>query len=312
MRTLIAALVLGAVVACSAPTPPDRTETHVRVSPRTSTISVGQGVSLSAATIDSVGDSVGVAAVTWKSAAPSVASVTSGGVVAGLAPGVATIMATDSHGQKDSAVVTVIAEVCDGVQHSAQLHGTATFTYTYQATLNNITYVVNDQASMTFTVDSTGPDGNGGRYWMGSATGNGTEQESRTDHTSNTVQTLSGSGPLFVQDINFSHAVVDIDLNSCQYNIEGVPYIDVVASPTGGDLGPSWIGWFRTAWTPLDSTTHSQPLATHSVGWLKPNYFGATSWYVPLGFSSDYFSDGAPDDGSAGSVSVSYSLARGP
>jgi Bacterial Ig-like domain (group 2) len=312
MRTFIAIFLLG-LAACSAPTPPLGPQTHVRVSPRTSTITVGQGVALTAATIDSTGDSVGVATVTWNSSAPSVASVTSGGVVSGVAPGVATVVASTERGQRDSAVITVIAAICGGVGQAAQLHGTATFTYQYQATLNDVTYAANDQATMTFTVDATGPDGHGGQFWMGASTGNGSEQESRTDNQTGEVQTLSGSGALIVQDINLSHAIVDVDLNTCRYTLEGVPYIDVTETPSPGDLGPSWIGWFRTAWTPLDTATHAQPLATHSAVWLGPNYnAGATSWYVPLGFSTDYFSNGAPDDGSAGTVSVTYSIARGP
>jgi hypothetical protein len=42
-------------------------------------------------------------------------------------------------------------------------------------------------------------------------------------------------------------------------------------------------------------------------------WFGSATgvgWYVPLGFSSDYFSEGTPDDGSAGSLTISYSVTR--
>lgn len=310
MRFLAAVLSLG-LFACSAPLPP-RAETRVRVTPKSSTISVGQSVPLNASTIDSAGDSVGVATVTWVSSAPSVASVSDHGVVTGLAAGVASIVATASHGQPDTALITVIAGICGGIDHQQKLHGKATFTYTYNATLNSAQYVVNDGATMSFTVDSQGGRINDHMLWFGSATGNGSEQESRTDLQSGQVQTLSGSGSLFVQDINYSHAIVDVDLSACTYTLEAVPYIDVMAAPTVGDLGPSWIGWFRTQSTPLDTVTHSQPLATHSASWLGGNYTnGAVSWYVPLGFSSDYFSDGAPDDGSAGAVSVTYSVARG-
>jgi hypothetical protein len=50
----------------------------------------------------------------------------------------------------------------------------------------------------------------------------------------------------------------------------------------------------------------------HPVDWLGPNYnAGATGWYVPLGFSSDYFSDGAADDGTIGSATVTCSVTRG-
>lgn len=312
MRYVAIVLVLG-IFACSAPTPPLGPQDHVRVSPKRSTIVVGQSMPLSAATIDMAGDSVGAATVTWKSFTASVASVSDSGVASGLAPGVATIVATASDGAHDSAVITVVAGLCGGVDHKAQLHGTATFTYTYNATLDSVTYVANDAATMEFTVDSQGGTANNHKIWLGSATGNGSEQESETDLRTGQVRTATGSGPLIVSDINLSHAMVTIDLSACTYTLEGVPYVDVTESPDPGDLGPSWIGWFRTQSTPFDTVTRTQPLATHSSIWLGGNYnSGAGGWYVPLGFSTDYFSNGAPDDGSAGSVTVTYSVARGP
>ena len=44
------------------------------------------------------------------------------------------------------------------------------------------------------------------------------------------------------------------------------------------------------------------------ASWLGPNYTGSGGWYVPLGFSSDYFSEGAPDNGSAGAASITYEV----
>jgi len=310
MRRLVFTLVC--IVACSAPTVPDAPHTTVRVSPRSATINVGGSQRLSAATLDAAGDSTGVAAVTWTSSAPSVASVSSDGTATGLAPGVTTVVATTSDGPQDSALITVVAAVCDGIAQATHLQGTATFTFAYSATLGNVQYVANDGATMTFTADAMGSGQNGPHIWIGSATGNGSEHESRTDHVSGDIKTLPGSGGLIVSDINLSHVIISVDLATCSYTLEGNPYIDVTESPEPGDLGPSWIGWFRTASTPLDSASHSASLATHSVAWLGSNYAGATGWYVPLGFSSDYFSDGAADDGSIGTAMISYSVTRGP
>lgn len=310
MRRLV--VILVCLIACSAPTTPDGPQTTVRVSPRSSTINVGASEQLGAATLDAAGDSTGVAAVTWTSSASSVASVSSDGVVTGLAPGVTTVIAANNDGPQDSAHVTVVAEACNGIAHVAHMQGTATFAFTYSALLGTVQYVVHDSSSMTFTADALGTGPNGQLLWLGSATGNGGQHETRTDHTSETVETLEGSGALVVSGINLSHMFVAVDLATCSYTLEGNPYIDVTETPQPGDLGPVWIGWFRTAPAPLGPDSHSGVLATHSVDWLGPNYnAGATGWYVPLGFSSDYFSDGAADDGSIGNATISYSVTRG-
>lgn len=313
MRRLVVLLVC--MVACGAPGSPDgpHTQSKIRVSPPSATIDVGQTEPLSAATLDDAGDSTGVAAVTWTSSASSIASVSSDGVAMGVAPGVTTVVAATSDGTRDSARITVVAEACNGIAHAAHLQGTATLAFTYSATLGSVQYVVNNGATMNFTADAQGAGPNNTVYWIGSATGTGTEHETRTDHESGEVRTLAGDGALVVSDINLSHVIVSVDLSTCDYTLEGVPYIDVTESPDPGDLGPSWIGWFRTAPTPLTPGTGSGSLATHSANWLGANYQGATDWYVPLGFSTDYFSEGAPDDGSAGSATLtSYSVGPEP
>jgi len=311
MRRIV--VVLMCMVACSAPTTPDGppTQSNIRVSPSSATIGVGQMEPLSAATLDAAGDSTGVAAVTWTSSASSIASVSSDGVATGLAPGVTTVVAATSSGTRDSAQITVVADACNGIAHAAHLQGTATLTFTYSALLSSVQYVANNSATMNFTADAHGSGLNGQLLWIGSSTGTGSEHETRTDHVSDQVQTLAGDGALVVSDVGLSHVFVFVDLATCNYTLEGVPYIDVTESPEPGDLGPSWIGWFRTAPTPLAPGTGSGSLATHSVNWMGPNYVAATGWYVPLGFSSDYFSDGAPDDGSAGTATVTYSVTRG-
>jgi hypothetical protein len=311
MRKLL--VVLLCVTACSSPTTtPDGPHTSIRVSPHSATINVGASEQLSAATLDAAGDSTGVAAVTWTSSAASVASVTSDGIATGLTPGVTMVVARNADGPQDSAQITVVAGACNDIEHVAHLQGTANFAFTYSATLGDISYVVNDASTMTFTADLLGPGLNNQIIWLGSATGSGSEHETRTDHFANTVETLDGSGPLVVSGSNLSHVFVYVDLATCTYTLEGNPYIDVTETPHPGDLGPSWIGWFRTAPTPLGPDSHSGVLATHSVTWLGPVYnTSASGWYVPLGFSSDYFSDGAPDDGSAGAATVSYSVTRG-
>jgi Bacterial Ig-like domain (group 2) len=323
MRRLV--VVFLWLVACSAPTTPNESKTGLRVRPSNATILVGQSVALSAATLDEFGDSIGVASVTWKSSSPSVASVSNAGVATGLAAGLAIIVAKTSKGATDSATILVNASGCYNVLRAPHLHGQIDFLYTYDTTLDSVTYHMHDNTATDFEVDSQpGVDPTGHKLWIGSDTGLAMVSDKRTDLRTGQVEQINGNGHLYVSGINFSHVIVSMDTASCAFTIEAVPYVDLTETPTPGDLGPAWFGWVRTAPTPIDTAvpadTSDFPLDTgvvsvilpvHSVNWLGANYFSSNGWYVPLGFSTDYFSAGAPDDGSAGRAAVYYFLRRG-
>ncbi|HTA74824.1 MAG TPA: Ig-like domain-containing protein [Gemmatimonadaceae bacterium] len=89
----------------------------VTVSPATASITAGKTVQLTATLKDSVGNVLGGRTVTWSSSNPSVATVSSNGVVTGVAAGTATISAA-SGGQQGSAQITVNAVVVSSVQVS--------------------------------------------------------------------------------------------------------------------------------------------------------------------------------------------------
>jgi Bacterial Ig-like domain (group 2) len=72
-----------------------------------STIVVGQQVTAAVAGRDQYGGSISIGAVSWASSAPSVATVTSAGVVTGVAPGQSTL-SVSSAGLSASVVVTIV------------------------------------------------------------------------------------------------------------------------------------------------------------------------------------------------------------
>src|SRR3989441_968895 len=78
----------------------------VAVTPASATIQVGQTQQLAATLKDASGNTLSGRAVSWSSATPSVASVSSNGLVTGLAAGSAVITAT-SEGQSGTAAITV-------------------------------------------------------------------------------------------------------------------------------------------------------------------------------------------------------------
>jgi uncharacterized protein YjdB len=79
----------------------------VTVTPATATVSIGATRQLSATTQDSAGNSLTGRVVTWSSSAPGVATVSTSGLVTGVAAGSATITAT-SEGKSGTASITVI------------------------------------------------------------------------------------------------------------------------------------------------------------------------------------------------------------
>jgi hypothetical protein len=104
-------LACGGGAASSGPTSRGTVD-HVDMSQPTATINVGQTVTLKA--IGRAADGTEVAAgVQWSSAAASIASVTQFGVVTGVAPGIADIMATIG-GKTGHTAVTVVAQSASG------------------------------------------------------------------------------------------------------------------------------------------------------------------------------------------------------
>jgi uncharacterized protein YjdB len=86
----------------------------VTVSPPSASILVGQTLTLSAIVLDGSGNTVTGAAIAWSTSDGAVATVSSGGVVTGVAAGSATITAT-SGGVSGSATVTVTQPPVDHV-----------------------------------------------------------------------------------------------------------------------------------------------------------------------------------------------------
>lgn len=80
----------------------------VTVAPPSATVNIGQTVQLTATALDAAGNTLGGRAITWSSSADSIATVSSGGIVTGVAAGVATITAT-IEGKTASSTVTVTA-----------------------------------------------------------------------------------------------------------------------------------------------------------------------------------------------------------
>jgi uncharacterized protein YjdB len=150
----------------------------VTVSPATASITAGKTVQLTATLKDSVGNVLGGRAVTWTSSNPTVATVSSNGLVTAVAAGTATISAA-SGGQQGSAQVTVNAVVVSSVQVSpgwADLSARQTL----QLTATALDGSGNPMGGVTITWSSNAPSlasvSSSGLVTVLSTSGNGTAQ----------------------------------------------------------------------------------------------------------------------------------------
>ncbi len=96
----------GGVTVTAVPTPPPPTVASVEVSPRSTSVTVGGTVKLTATVRLSNGSTATSPTVSWSSSNTSVATVDGTGLVRGVAPGSATITAS-SGGQSDAASIAV-------------------------------------------------------------------------------------------------------------------------------------------------------------------------------------------------------------
>jgi hypothetical protein len=108
LKSVAAAAVAGALLACLARAPSAPTESGpLIVTPRTANVVVGDTITLSVGGVSSDASAPGAAlAVTWASSDPGVASVATTGLVTAVAPGTATITASSS-GRTGAAVIIV-------------------------------------------------------------------------------------------------------------------------------------------------------------------------------------------------------------
>jgi hypothetical protein len=98
----------------------------VRVTPAADSILVAQTIALSSRVINAVGDSLANQAVTWQSSDAGVATVDAGGVVTGVAPGTATITATQGP-RSGAARIAVCPSLAVGGVFTADMPAGASF-----------------------------------------------------------------------------------------------------------------------------------------------------------------------------------------
>lgn len=124
------------------PNPPQATPVaSVTVSPSSATIPVGGTTTLVATPLDASNNPLSGRTVTWASSDQAVATVSSAGVVSGVAAGLATVTAT-SEGRSGSAQVTVVVPVASVTvtpgTATVLVGGTTTLTATVRDAANNL------------------------------------------------------------------------------------------------------------------------------------------------------------------------------
>jgi hypothetical protein len=152
--SIMAAII--AVTACGSDDSPTGTAAVVSVSvgAPTGPILVGATTTLTATAKDASGNTVSGAAIAWTSSSDAIATVSSSGVVTGVAPGTATITAT-SNGKSGTAAVTVNSKIVNFTatlipgNEPGTLVGNPTGNGTFTATLDTTTGVFTWNAQFT-------------------------------------------------------------------------------------------------------------------------------------------------------------------
>ncbi|MEO6445997.1 MAG: Ig-like domain-containing protein, partial [Gemmatimonadaceae bacterium] len=137
----------------------------VAITPSTATVDVGATTALSASAFNSAGAPLAGKVFAWSSAAATIATVTSAGVVTSVAPGTAAISAT-SEGRQGTASITVVAiaavatvaisPAVDSVDVGRTIALTATASSAAGAPLTGKTFVWASSASAVASVSATG------------------------------------------------------------------------------------------------------------------------------------------------------------
>jgi len=187
----------------------------VAISPKTETVTVGTQTQLTVTVTDSLGNVIANPAVAWSSTNNGIAFVSSTGLVQGVAPGVAQVIA-QSGAKADTNTTTVIAAP------------TASVT----VTPNPVTIIVGQSAILT----ATQKDGNGnvlsGRSvtWQSAATGNVTVSAGGVDPVTQldtcTATGVASGGPITVTASSGNNVN-----GTTQVTVSNVPVAFVVLTP---------------------------------------------------------------------------------
>ena len=158
IRTALLSLTCVVGAACGGDGTGPSTVASVRVEPASPTLSVGEDVQLTAVALDGSGDPIADKIASWSSSATGVASVSTAGMVEGVAAGSAQITATID-GKSGSTQVTVIAagtapELTSVAPGTIPVGGTATVTGT-GFTSGTRVYVNGVRATVTGTTTSS-------------------------------------------------------------------------------------------------------------------------------------------------------------
>ena len=320
MRLRIGTCILLGLIACGGDSGPD--DSHgllLTVRPDESVVNVGATLALTLEAQDSNGTVLHPASVVWSALEPSVATVSSTGVVTGRLSGTTSITARVGDVTSDPVTIAVadtIGGPCFSVASAPQLSFSAYFTF-------GATVTAADGAELTAEDDGTLGPSTGQReridgdqvFWSGITSGVVTVDRSRTigglvEHEA------SVTGEVDTTSINPSTTSLAVDLVSCRFRLVTVPIIRTVYTNQSGQQLPDvggierviYAGEVPAGWRSNGIARASALIEAHSLSWLS-SYPDSTA-LIPLGLIHRAFSGTLPES-SIGLAEAEFELVPG-
>lgn len=235
--------------------------------------------------------------VTWRSSAPTIATISNAGLATGIAAGATSITAAAGLVVSNAAVLTVrdtATAGCGGIASMAGFTGSLDYGYTAVRLPTSGGFLVDadDNGALTATLTRT-QSGPLVAVWSGPVGGGAGTNQKRTSGTDIDTRTSTG-GIVPIPGVGLPQMVLTVDLQTCRFRLVAGASV-LVRQVIAGIVtqGPELVGSAQfsgdvpLAWRTLGIVRFTDQVHAHSVVWAAthPN----DDAVVPLGFPVSLF-----------------------
>ncbi len=292
----------------------------LEVTPAIATTSIGQSVQYAVRALDPNGAPLAVTPpVTWTSATPAVATISSTGAATGLAVGVTSITARSGTVSSNAAALNVTqtnqSSACFGVANQEKFKGIISYGYkaVKQRTDGGFEIDADDKADLTATMTRTSPVVPGllAVQWSGPVDGSAAIAQ-RASSDGQVTGTKTGGGAILdlPQGLGRPRMSLTVFLNTCKFLIVAGATINVRTTEFGSSRDAieqvsqvQFSGQVPSNWSDFGIAELEPAISPAAIAWgaLNPE----KNFLMPLGFATQLFN---PLDRSVGQASGSYAI----
>ncbi len=290
----------------------------LEISPAAASVAVGQSQQFTVIARDHTGAIVPTPAITWSSGTPAVATIGTGGLALGVAPGTTSIGARSGTLIAPNAVLTVLPPApCDGIGNVLEFSLQLNLDWTRSAT-NQDNFLVETLHKMVLSASllRVAPPTAQSVQWAARPAGTASvdDKETNLNVTPREIRRVRGAGPVLATAFGAAlpDFIMEVDLTGCRYRIEASPWIVMTATGPDGstvtDAGS--VGVVRTGWEDLGNWRNRlgtlEDFDAHSALWVAAGNADVAA-YIPGGLGPILFvgSTGA-NESAQGQATVSW------